>query len=78
MDSLLAVTASSWPLGDAAPGVVRLVEPDTGREVARLIGPEPTRLHPLCFSPDGAQLITFGSESLEVHLFDLHFPSASS
>ncbi len=58
-------------LGDAAPGVVRLVDPDTGREVARLIGPEPTRLHPLCFSPDGAQLITFGSESLEVHLFDL-------
>ncbi len=58
-------------LGDAAPGVVRLVAPDTGKELARLSGPEPTRLMPVCFSPDGAYLITRGIESLESHLFDL-------
>ena len=58
-------------LGDATPGVVRLVVPDTGKELARLTGPEPTRLMPLCFTPDGAHLITLGDESREVHLFDL-------
>jgi WD40 repeat protein len=42
-------------LGDA-PGVVRLVLPDSGREVARLTAPEPTRLMPKCFTPDGAEL----------------------
>jgi WD40 repeat protein len=58
-------------LGEAAIGVVRLVVPDTGREVARLVAPEPSRLAPVAFSPDGAQLATVGLESGAVHLFDL-------
>jgi len=58
-------------LGDAAVGVIRLVVPDTGKELARLTGPEPTRLSPQCFTPDGGHLITGGRESTEVHLFDL-------
>jgi WD40 repeat protein len=57
-------------LGDA-PGVVRLVRPDSGREVARLTAPEPTRLMPICFTPDGAELITVGTESTALHVFDL-------
>jgi serine/threonine protein kinase/WD40 repeat protein len=57
-------------LGDD-PGVVRLVLPDTGKEIARLTAPEQTRLQPQCFTPDGGQLITVGKESLALHIFDL-------
>jgi WD40 repeat protein/Flp pilus assembly protein TadD len=55
--------------GDA--GVVRLVDPDSGREYARLTGPDPIRLNPACFTPDGAQLITVGSETRAIHIFEL-------
>src|SRR5262249_41221489 len=34
------------------PGVVRLLLPQTGEEVARLTAPEPTRLRPRCFAKD--------------------------
>jgi Tfp pilus assembly protein PilF len=57
-------------LGDV-PGVVRLVVPDTGKEVARLPAPEQTRLHPCCFTLDGGRLITVGAESGAIHIFDL-------
>ncbi len=53
------------------PGVVRLVRAATGEEVARLTAPEQTRLWPQCFTPDGSQLITAGSESEALHIFDL-------
>ncbi len=53
------------------PGVVRLVRTATGKEVARLAAPEQTRLVPQCFTPDGSQLITAGSESEALHIFDL-------
>ena len=56
---------------DAEPGVVRLVDPATGREVARLTAPEQTRLCPHCFTPDGGQLIAVGGETQAVHVFDL-------
>ncbi|HEX6513747.1 MAG TPA: tetratricopeptide repeat protein, partial [Chloroflexota bacterium] len=62
-DALLA-------LGDQM-GVVRLVIPDTGREIARLTTSEPTRLMPVCFTPDGATLAAIGSESRALHLLDL-------
>ena len=51
--------------------VVRLLVTATGEELARLTSPEPTRLIPLHFTPDGAKLITFGTESSALHLFDL-------
>jgi hypothetical protein len=50
---------------------VRLVVPDTGRELAWLTGPELSRLVPVVFTPDRAQLITIGAESGAAHLFDL-------
>jgi hypothetical protein len=57
-------------LGDA-PGVVRLVRVDTGKEIARLTAPEPVGLGPCCFTPDGGQLITAGHDTQALHLFDL-------
>jgi WD40 repeat protein len=56
---------------DDAPGIVRLVRTATGKEVARLSAPEQTRLRPLYFTPDGSLLITHGSETEALHLFDL-------
>jgi hypothetical protein len=56
---------------DDVPGVVRLVEPGTGREVARLTAPVETRLLPRAFTPDGGQLLTVGVESRALHVFDL-------
>jgi serine/threonine protein kinase/WD40 repeat protein len=53
------------------PGMIRLVIPETGREIVRLTVPAATRLLPLCFTPDGTQLAALGSESNDVYLFDL-------
>jgi serine/threonine protein kinase/WD40 repeat protein len=53
------------------PGVVRLIDPATGREAARLTAPEPSRLIPYCFTPDGSKLVTGGVESRAIHVFDL-------
>jgi serine/threonine protein kinase/WD40 repeat protein len=52
-------------------GIVRLVRPETGMEVARLVVPEKTRLYPCLFTQDGGALLTFGTESLEFQRFDL-------
>jgi serine/threonine protein kinase/WD40 repeat protein len=57
-------------LGDV-PGIVRLVVPDTGKEIARLTAPEQARLAPCCFTPDGAKLITMSPETQALHIFDL-------
>jgi WD40 repeat protein len=57
-------------LGDK-PGVVRLIVPDSGKEIARLTAPEQTRLHPCCFTPDGTQLLAVGEESRILYIFDL-------
>jgi serine/threonine protein kinase/WD40 repeat protein len=57
-------------LGDK-PGVIRLIVPDTGKEIARLTAPEQARLEPCCFTPDGTQLIAAGSETTTLHIFDL-------
>lgn len=51
--------------------VVRLVEPATGRELARLTAPEQTRLVPKCFTPDGSMLVAVGAETRALHVFDL-------
>jgi hypothetical protein len=57
-------------LGDA-PGVIRLLEPGTWREVARLTAPVATRLLPKCFTPDGGKLVAVGLDSEALHVFDL-------
>jgi serine/threonine protein kinase/WD40 repeat protein/Tfp pilus assembly protein PilF len=53
------------------PGVVRLVAPDSGSEIARLTAPEPVRLQPCCFTPDATQLVVVGLETMTLHIFNL-------
>jgi WD40 repeat protein/tRNA A-37 threonylcarbamoyl transferase component Bud32 len=50
---------------------LRLIEVDSGAEIARLTVPEQTRVGPSCFSPDGTQLVAAGSESQLLYLWDL-------
>jgi WD40 repeat protein len=52
-------------------GAIRLVETASGREVARPVAPEESRLFPQCFSPDGAELYLLGGESRAIHVWDL-------
>jgi serine/threonine protein kinase/WD40 repeat protein len=52
-------------------GVVRLVELDTGKEVARLTGPDAAWYAPVCFTPDGAKLIVQSSDEKAFHVWDL-------
>ena len=51
--------------------IVRLLIPETGREVAVLTAPEMTQLLPLLFTLDGNRLITLGAETGALHIFDL-------
>jgi serine/threonine protein kinase/WD40 repeat protein len=51
--------------------VLRLVETDTGKEIARLTGPEPTQYAPLCFTPDGTRLIATSADEKTLHVWDL-------
>jgi tetratricopeptide (TPR) repeat protein len=46
---------------------VRLVDPGTGREFARL----PSAGGPFCFSPDGSQLVTYAGRDGGLHVWDL-------
>jgi WD40 repeat protein len=51
--------------------VIRLVETATGREVARLTGPEPLWYQPACFTPDGTRLISTGPDASSLYVWDL-------
>jgi tetratricopeptide (TPR) repeat protein len=50
---------------------IRFVVVDTGDEVARLTFPEPNRYRPLCFTPDGAQLIAADSDRKALYAWNL-------
>jgi serine/threonine protein kinase/WD40 repeat protein len=52
-------------------GVVRLLDPDTGREYARLEDPNQDKAANLAFSPDGSQLFATTRDSPTVHAWDL-------
>ena len=52
-------------------GVIRLLETTTGREVARLTGPEPTWYAPACFTPDGTRLVATCSGETALYVWDL-------
>ncbi|HEY1380829.1 MAG TPA: hypothetical protein VGF55_28770, partial [Gemmataceae bacterium] len=52
-------------------GAVRLVDPDTGREYARLEDPNQDRCLSLAFSPDGTRLVTTTHDSPSIHIWDL-------
>jgi WD40 repeat protein len=45
---------------------IRLEETTTGREVARLTGPEQVAYFPTCFTPDGTRLIALSGSFLQV------------
>jgi serine/threonine protein kinase/WD40 repeat protein len=51
--------------------VIRLIETATGREVARLTGPEPMWYPPACFTPDGTRLIASCSGLTALYVWDL-------
>ena len=72
---LLARSASCWRR-TRRHGAVRLVDPDTGREYARLENPNQDRAFFLSFSPDGTQLVTTKGDSQSIHVWDLR-PSGS-
>jgi Tfp pilus assembly protein PilF len=50
---------------------IRLVEADSGRQIARLESPVRSRLIPCCFSPDGTRLVTMGQDTRQLHIWDL-------
>ena len=52
-------------------GEIRLCETETGREVVRLAAPLPTRVRPLCFSPDGNRLVVWGQDTNAIHVWEL-------
>jgi WD40 repeat protein len=52
-------------------GAIRLVRPESGREMARLEAPEQTRLIPHCFTPVGTRLIAAGADTKALHVWDL-------
>jgi serine/threonine protein kinase/WD40 repeat protein len=52
-------------------GAIRLVETATGREVARLTGPEPTWYAPACFTPDGTRLVASCTAETALYVWDL-------
>jgi tetratricopeptide (TPR) repeat protein len=52
-------------------GAVRLLDPASGREYARLELPDQVRTSWIAFSPDGARLATSGGDQGAVHVWDL-------
>ena len=52
-------------------GVVRLMDPASGRELAHLENPYQEQAIRIVFSPDGAFLVTIGGESYPIHVWDL-------
>jgi serine/threonine protein kinase/WD40 repeat protein len=52
-------------------GILRLVDPNSGREYARLADPNPDRSKALSFSRDGTQLICSNNDSQSIHVWDL-------
>jgi WD40 repeat protein len=52
-------------------GAIRLIDPNTGREVGRLAGPGQVRYVPACFSPDGTRLIAAAADWQALYVWDL-------
>jgi WD40 repeat protein len=52
-------------------GVICLRAVEDGREVARLEVPDPTRLVPQCFGPDGGRLVATGYDDRQLYVWDL-------
>src|SRR5262249_55624308 len=52
-------------------GQIRIVEPATNREVARLSGPDMIAYDPVAFTPDGTQLIAAARDRRGYYVWDL-------
>jgi WD40 repeat protein len=52
-------------------GVVRLVDPATGADYARLEAPNQERAHHIGFSPDGAYIALASQDAAAIHVWDL-------
>jgi serine/threonine protein kinase/WD40 repeat protein/Flp pilus assembly protein TadD len=52
-------------------GGVRLVDPETGEDLARFEDPNQDRATWLAFTPDGARLVTTNTDSGSIHVWDL-------
>jgi WD40 repeat protein len=56
---------------EGAQGQVRLLDPETGREFARLTAPGELHSLPVCFNKVGSLLVVYGTESQGLHAWDL-------
>jgi Tetratricopeptide repeat/WD domain, G-beta repeat len=52
-------------------GTVRLLDPETGTEYARLEDPNRDRVWHMSFSPDGTRLVATNDDSQSIHVWDL-------
>lgn len=68
---VFSADSKTLALSDAAPGVVRLIAPETGQEFLRISTPELSRLAPGTFALDGTRLVTVGLDSSSIHVIDL-------
>ena len=56
---------------ESGAGSIRLLDPNTGSEYARLEDPNQDRARHITFSPDGTQLIATNDDSRSIHVWDL-------
>ncbi len=56
---------------DTGFGAIRLVDPETGREYARLEDPAQDRAFHMSFTPDGTRLVVTNGDSRSIHVWDL-------
>ena len=52
-------------------GAIRFVDPETGRNILRLTGPEATSYSPAGLSADGATLLALGGDTNSLYVWDL-------
>jgi WD40 repeat protein len=52
-------------------GIIRLLDPETGKELARLEDPNRDRAWALTFSADGTRLASMANDSQSIHVWDL-------
>jgi serine/threonine protein kinase/WD40 repeat protein len=63
---------SRWLAVETGAGALRLVDPDSGRELARFEDPNEDVVGSIAFSPDGRYLVTTTNSSTQsVHIWDL-------
>jgi serine/threonine protein kinase/WD40 repeat protein len=70
--SVFAFSSDSKLLAvETGQGVVRLVDPTSGREYARLEDPNQDRAESIAFTPDASQLVITNNDSNSIHVWDL-------